>query len=97
MDGSAELSPRLTAGVLGREDRNSQIWGMNVVPLFPWFRRGWTAVRSASDVPRNRWIGPNPYLLVLLADQELDRNRHDRAEILIDAAYAAFDQCSFWS
>jgi len=40
---------------------------------------------------------PDPYLLVLLADQELDSNRSADAVSLIEAAYRAFDQCNFGS
>jgi hypothetical protein len=35
---------------------------------------------------------PDAYLLVLLADQELTAGRDEQAEILIDAAFAAFDR-----
>jgi hypothetical protein len=35
---------------------------------------------------------PDAYLLVLLADQELTVGRDEQAEILIDAAFAAFDR-----
>jgi hypothetical protein len=34
----------------------------------------------------------DPYLLVLLADQEIAANRPEQARSLIEAAYAAFDQ-----
>jgi hypothetical protein len=34
----------------------------------------------------------DPYLLVLLADQEIGDGRVDQAHHLIDAAYAAFDR-----
>jgi hypothetical protein len=35
---------------------------------------------------------PAPYLLVLLADQEIDAKRQEEAQSLIEAAYAAYDQ-----
>jgi hypothetical protein len=34
----------------------------------------------------------DPYLLILLADQELDAGRKDQAGSLIEAVYQAFDQ-----
>jgi hypothetical protein len=40
---------------------------------------------------------PDPYLFVLLADQEIAAQRPEQAKCLIDAAYAAYDQCSFTS
>ena len=40
---------------------------------------------------------PDPYLLVLLADQEVDANRLADAASLIEAAYAGFDQCRLGS
>jgi hypothetical protein len=39
----------------------------------------------------------DPYLFVLLADQELEAQRPDQAESLIEAAYAVYDQCRFGS
>jgi hypothetical protein len=39
----------------------------------------------------------DPYLFVLLADQELGERRPEQAESLIEAAYAAYDQCRFGS
>jgi hypothetical protein len=46
-------------------------------------------------------IGPSwdsdPYLLVLLADQEFVANRPEQAESLIEAAYASYDQCRLGS
>jgi hypothetical protein len=36
----------------------------------------------------------DPYLLVLLADQELGEGREEQAIYLVDAAYEAFDQKS---
>jgi hypothetical protein len=39
----------------------------------------------------------DPYLFVLLADQELRDRRPEQAETLIEAAYAAYDQCKFGS
>ncbi len=40
---------------------------------------------------------PEPYLLVLLADQEIEADREEKAMSLIEAAYAAYDQCTFGS
>ena len=40
---------------------------------------------------------PDPYLLVLLADQEIEADRQANAESLIEAAYAAYDQSTFRS
>jgi hypothetical protein len=34
----------------------------------------------------------DPYLLLLLADQELDEGREEQARYLVEAAYEAFDQ-----
>jgi hypothetical protein len=46
-------------------------------------------------------VGPvralDPYLLLLLADQEIAAQRPEQADCLIDAAYAAYDQCSLGS
>ncbi len=39
----------------------------------------------------------DPYLFVLLADQEFREQRPAQAESLIDAAYAAYDQCRWGS
>lgn len=39
----------------------------------------------------------DPYLWVLLADHEIKAERLDQAEALIEAAYAAYDQCRFGS
>ncbi|HEY4043821.1 MAG TPA: hypothetical protein VGM32_18510 [Rhodopila sp.] len=39
----------------------------------------------------------DPYLLVLLADQEIASHRLEQASSLIEAAYAAYDQCRFGS
>ena len=36
----------------------------------------------------------DPYLLILLADQELDEGREEQARYLVEAAYEAFDQRS---
>ena len=36
----------------------------------------------------------DPYVLVLLADQELDEGREEQARYLVEAAYEAFDQKS---
>ncbi|MEA2739021.1 MAG: hypothetical protein QOH05_2328 [Acetobacteraceae bacterium] len=36
----------------------------------------------------------DPYLLVLLADQELAERREDQARCLIDAAYQMFDRAT---
>jgi hypothetical protein len=47
--------------------------------------------QQAVATPTNE---PDPYLLVLLADQEIQANRPEEAQSLIDAAYAAYDQCS---
>ncbi len=39
----------------------------------------------------------DPYLLVLLADQEFHDQRPEQAESLIEAAYVAYDQCRWGS
>jgi hypothetical protein len=39
----------------------------------------------------------DPYLFVLLADQELGEQRPEQANSLIEAAYIAYDQCKFGS
>jgi hypothetical protein len=36
----------------------------------------------------------DPYLLILLADQELGEGREEQARYLVEAAYEAFDQKS---
>jgi DNA-binding response OmpR family regulator len=38
----------------------------------------------------------NPFGLIRLADRKLAGGRIEQAEKLIDAAYDAYDQCSFW-
>lgn len=40
---------------------------------------------------------PCPYDLVLLAGQEIEGQRFEQAQTLIEAAYAAYDQCSLGS
>ncbi len=52
---------------------------------------------SASGAQTDRWRDPDPYLLVLLAEQEIEADRPEQAASLIDAAYAAYDQCRFGS
>ena len=39
----------------------------------------------------------DPYMFVLLADQELGEQRPEQAKSLIEAAYAAYDQCRLGS
>jgi hypothetical protein len=39
----------------------------------------------------------NPFGLIRLADRKIAGGRIEQAETLIDAAYDAYDQCSFWS
>ena len=46
------------------------------------------SVRSKPAVSPQR---PDPYVLVLLADQELRADRYFQAKCLIEAAYAAYD------
>jgi CheY-like chemotaxis protein len=40
--------------------------------------------------------GFNPFGLIRLADRKIAGGRIEQAEKLIDAAYDAYDQCSFW-
>ena len=39
----------------------------------------------------------DPYLWILLADQEIRADRPEQAKALIEAAYSAYDQCRFGS
>jgi hypothetical protein len=48
-------------------------------------------------LPIARLHDADPYLFVLLADQELGERRPEQAESLIEAAYSAYDQCRFGS
>jgi hypothetical protein len=48
-------------------------------------------LQEAVATPTNE---PDPYLLILLADQEVQANRPEEVQSLIEAAYAAYDQCS---
>jgi hypothetical protein len=50
------------------------------------------ATRSGSTLIRTSHPDSDPYLLVLLADQELTAGRDEQACCLLDAAYAAFDR-----
>jgi hypothetical protein len=50
--------------------------------------------RAFSRAAANRSGGPDPFRLVLLAEQEFDGHRLARAKRLIEAAYAAYDQCT---
>jgi hypothetical protein len=72
-------------------------YGGNVVSIFSSAPHRWAAGRRsrAGALPRASYA--DAYRLVLLVDQELRRNRQDRARSLIEAAYAAYDQCGFGS
>jgi hypothetical protein len=48
-------------------------------------------------LPISRPRDADPYLFVLLADQELEDQRPEQAATLIEAAYIAYDQCRFGS
>jgi hypothetical protein len=61
--------------------------------LHPWLISNAT-LRQALPT---RSAEPAPYLLVLLADQEIDAKRQEEAQSLIEAAYAAYDQCNLGS
>jgi hypothetical protein len=50
--------------------------------------------RAFSRSAATRSGGPDPFRLVLLAEQEFDGQRLARARRLIEAAYAAYDQCT---
>jgi hypothetical protein len=61
---------------------------------FRYWRAGCAPVaRRAAGPSRDS----DPYLLVLLADQEFQADRPEQAESLIEAAYAAYDQWTFGS
>jgi hypothetical protein len=47
--------------------------------------------RLARD-PAPPEVNPDPYLLLLLADQELVEGREDQARYLVEAAYESFDR-----
>jgi hypothetical protein len=49
-----------------------------------WFAK---AFFKAPPIKKN-----DPYLLLLLAEQELDEGREEQAKYLVEAAYEAFDQ-----
>jgi hypothetical protein len=51
-----------------------------------------TSGSRAQTIAPTRPAEPDPYLLVMLADQEKEANRQEEAQCLIEAAYAAFDQ-----
>lgn len=76
---SATGNDRLMAGFHQRNLLTFRYWRGRYAP---WARGG---------------IGPSrdsdPYLLVLLADQEFVAHRPEQAESLIEAAYAVYDQC----
>jgi hypothetical protein len=44
----------------------------------------------------NPFVDPDPHMMILLADQEIEDGRLDQAESLIDAAFAACDQRALW-
>lgn len=48
--------------------------------------------RPAMRPAKNRFVEPDPYMMILLAGQEIQDGRLDQAESLIDAAFAAYDQ-----
>ncbi len=60
------------------------------------FKRLWK--RLGSRKPRRETVKPDldankdPYLLLLLADQELVEGREEQARYLIEAAYEVFDR-----
>jgi hypothetical protein len=72
-------------------------YGDNVVSIFSSAPHRWAAGRRSRAGGLPGAGHAEAYRLVLLADQELRRNRHDRARSLIEAAYAAYDQCGFGS
>jgi hypothetical protein len=39
----------------------------------------------------------DPYLLIVLADREIENERVEQAKALIEAAYMVYDQCSVGS
>jgi hypothetical protein len=52
---------------------------------------------SPSNLSIARPYDADPYLFVLLADQEFGEQRPEQAESLIEAAYLAYDQWRFGS
>lgn len=81
------LEPPLSDFTLGRRDKKSISWGLPDV-----FRRFGLARFARAVVNASPASHPDAYLLVLLADQELTAGRDQQAQVLVDAAYAAFDQ-----
>ena len=67
--------------------------GPTPVTPYRWLNSG---SKSPRPVPAPK-MAPDPYLLVLLARQQIEANRREEARTLIEAAYAAYDQCNFGS
>ena len=70
--------------------------GLNQHPMRI-FRQWRPAPAQPSRLLTTHRSDTDPYLFVLLADQELEAQRPEQAESLIEAAYAAYDQCRLGS
>jgi hypothetical protein len=85
------VAPGLSAG---HEDHASD--GPNDYRLNA-FRQWRPSPAQPIHLPAAQPRDADPYLFVLLADQELEDQRPEQAYSLIEAAYAAYDQCKFGS
>ncbi len=98
MGNNTKNSPFVMAGGLSaavHDDRAAA--GLNQHPLHA--LRQWRPTPPAQPA-RSLIANQNdtdPYLFVLLADQELGEQRPEQAKSLIEAAYAAYDQCRLGS
>jgi hypothetical protein len=96
MEDASKISPFVISTTLSTTDNDhimAELHQSNRHSFRHWRGRYLPLPRAAVDPAHDS----DPYLLVMLADQEFGAYRSEQAESLIEAAYEAYDQCRFGS
>ncbi len=96
MENTSKGSP-FAAAIRSYENSNDYMLTRSHEPGLHAFRHWRPGSATLPAAPIEASHDRDPYLLVLLADQEFAAYRTEQAESLIEAAYAAYDQCRFGS